>query len=55
MLPSEDNMPVVLLLGDVLLAKAEWNSLRAIAELRVRGLEMILTCIHKKKLIMWHG
>jgi len=35
MLPSEATKPVVLLLGEVILAQAEWNSLRALAELRV--------------------
>jgi len=35
MSPSEGGKPVVLLLGEVVLAQAEWNSLTAIAELRV--------------------
>lgn len=35
MLPTADTKPIVLLLGEVILAQAEWNSLRAIAELRV--------------------
>jgi len=35
MLPPDAVEPVLLLLGEVLLAQAEWNSLRAIAELRV--------------------
>ena len=37
MLPPEDGAkPIVLLLGEVVLAEAEWHALRAIAELRVR-------------------
>lgn len=35
MLPSEGVKPVVLLLGEVILAESEWNALTAIAELRV--------------------
>ncbi len=35
MVPSEGVKPVVLLLGEVVLAQSEWDSLRAIAELRV--------------------
>lgn len=37
LLPDEGNgKPVVLLLGEVILARAEWVALSAIAELRVR-------------------
>ena len=35
MLPTAGDKPVVLLLGEVVIAQAEWNALRAIAELRV--------------------
>ena len=35
MSPTAGAKPVVLLLGEVILAQAEWNALRAIAELRV--------------------
>ena len=33
--PTAGITPVVLLLGEVILAQAEWNALTAIAELRV--------------------
>lgn len=35
MLPSEGAKSVVLLLGEIILAQSEWDSLTAIAELRV--------------------
>ena len=41
MLPTVDVKPVVLLLGEVISARAEWNALRAIAELRVWGFTSI--------------
>ena len=37
MSPDEGVKPIVLLLGEVVLAHAEWNSLSEIAELRVRS------------------
>ena len=36
MLPDVVGKPIVLLLGEVILAHAEWNALSKIAELRVR-------------------
>ena len=36
MLLREGKKPIVLLLGEVILAHAEWNALEALAELRVR-------------------
>lgn len=36
MLLWEGKKPIVLLLGEVILAHAEWNDLGALAELRVR-------------------
>ena len=36
MLPDELVKPIVLLLGEVVLAHEEWNALSEIAELRVR-------------------
>lgn len=36
MLLREGKKPIVLLLGEVILAHAEWNDLGALAELRVR-------------------
>lgn len=36
MLLWEGKKPIVLLLGEVILAQAEWNDLGALAELRVR-------------------
>ena len=36
MLPDVVGKPIVLLLGEVILAHAEWNALGKIAELRVR-------------------
>ena len=33
---EEGKKPIVLLLGEVILAHAEWNDLGALAELRVR-------------------
>lgn len=38
MLLWEGKKPIVLLLGEVILAHAEWNDLGALAELRVRRL-----------------
>lgn len=38
MSPDEGVKPIVLLLGEVVLAHAEWNALSEIAELRVRSM-----------------
>ena len=37
MSPDEAVKPIVLLLGEVILAHTEWNALSEIAELRVRS------------------
>ena len=37
MLLREGKKPIVLLLGEVILAHAEWNGLGALAELRVKS------------------